>query len=404
MLQRGFNIVRELGRRTDLHLLAFVHPDVLPTPTTLDESRTVLGEFCESIEYFPLWPKASKAHTAAALATGLLSTGPFSAIAHRSAAFQRSVDAALAKGSFDIVHVDTVALSQFVDLGPNRTTPTLLTHHNIESQLMRRRSEVETRTLAKMFLQREAAKLEEYESRVSPAYDMNIFMSAQDQELLSGRVPGIYGTVVPNGVDVDYFSPDATAVKPALIYTGGMNMFANRDAVTWFLNDIWPAIVAATPEVRFFAVGQDPPKELKALAARDSRIVVTGYVDDIRPLVREAAVYVVPLRVGGGTRLKVLDAMASGKAIVSTAIGCEGIDVTPGEHLVVADTPDGFARATTALLADAPRQRSLGAAARARVVERYAWPAMGDRLMDAYREATDRRRSAEGSARVAAVR
>ena len=390
VLQRGFNIIRELGRRAELHLLAFVHPDVLPTADSIAASRRALGEFCTSIDYFSLWPKRSPAHKATALAAGLASTLPFSRIAHRSAAFQRSVARALEEGAFDLVHVDTVALSQFVD--PQKVgAATVLTHHNIESQLMQRRAEVETRPLAAWFLRREAKKLHDYELEVSPGYDVNIFMSSNDEALLANRVSGIRSAVVPNGVDIAYFTPDTTPVTPTLIYTGGMNMFANKDAVMWFLSDVWPAITAVNPEVRFCVVGQDPPKELKAAASRDRRIVVTGYVDDIRPFVRTAAVYVVPLRVGGGTRLKVLDAMASGKAIVSTSVGCEGIDVTAGEHLLVADTPHAFAQTTIALLANPAQQRALGAAARVRAEQRYGWSAMGDRLMDAYARALESR-------------
>lgn len=387
VLQRGFNLIRELGRRATVHLRAFVHPDVLPTPTTLEESRRVLGEFCASIEYFPLWPKQSRAHTAVMLAAGLASNKPFSTIAHRSSTFAASVERALGLTAFDIIHADTIALSPFVNLRPDRITPTVLTHHNIESQLMRRRSEVETRPLAGRFLRREAMKLEVYEAEVSPAYDVNIFMSTQDRDLLAGRVAGIRSAVVPNGVDISYFSPDPSDVSPAMIYTGGMNMFANRDAVLYFLREVWPAIVQQVPDAQFFAVGQDPPRELQTLADEDPRIVVTGYVDDIRPYVRRAAVYVVPLRVGGGTRLKVLDAMASGKAIVSTSIGCEGLEVTPGEHLLVADSPDDFARTVVALLGDRRKQVRLGAAARTLVENRYAWRIAGDRLIEAYRAA-----------------
>ena len=389
VLQRGFNIVRELGRRAEVHLLAFVHPDALPTPTTLKESRTVLGRFCASIDYFPLWPKRSKAHTMAALAAGLLTPSPFSVIAHRSRAFATAAArAALAAGPFDVVHADTIALTPFVDLGPARPAATVLTHHNIESQLMRRRSEVEPRAAARWFLRREADKLAAYEATVSPGYDVNLFMSTPDRDLLASRIPGIRGAVVPNGVDVDYFTVDeAGGSEAALIYTGGMNMFANKDAVLSFLTDIWPAVAATVPDVRFYAVGQDPPRELKALAEADARIVVTGYVDDIRPLVRKAAVYVVPLRVGGGTRLKVLDAMSSGKAIVSTSIGCEGLDVRPGEHLVVADTAGDFAAETVALLRNPERRRQLGTAARSRVQTRYAWSVVGEHLFNAYRQA-----------------
>lgn len=400
VLQRGYNLVRQLGRRARVHLLAFVHPDVLKTDAAVEESRAVLSEMCETVEYFPLWPKRSRGHRLAALAAGACSSQPFSVIAHRSATFGRRVTDTLAARRFDLLHVDTLALAPFVER--HRAIPSVLTHHNVESMLMARRAEVERGALARRFLAREAAKLQAYESLVSPTFDVNIFMSPQDEAALASRVPGLCGAVVPNGVDVEYFAPDATPETPALIYTGGMNMFANRDAVMHFLEAIWPAIVAARPDVRFYAVGQDPPKDLLALAARDPRIVVTGYVDDIRPFVRQAAVYVVPLRVGGGTRLKVLDAMASGKAIVSTAIGCEGLDVTPDEHLVVADRPDAFAQATLRLLADHERRRAFGAAARARVERRYAWSVVGTELLDAYALAIERR-ARSSSAPVAAA-
>jgi hypothetical protein len=261
-----------------------------------------------------------------------------------------------------------------------------LTHHNVESQLApSRRAGADA---ARWFLQREAIKLRDYEVEVSPRYDVNIFMSVPDRDLLMDHVGGIRAAVVPNGVDVEYFAPDGSGgMETSLIYTGGMNMFANRDAVMSFLSEVWPAVRAAVPGVRFYAVGQDPPRELTTLTERDPGIVVTGYVDDIRPLVRKAAVYVVPLRVGGGTRLKVLDAMASGKAIVSTSIGCEGIDVVPGRHLLVADTPEAFAQTTVELLQDEARRVTLGRAARALVQEKYAWPVVGGQLMDAYREA-----------------
>ncbi len=383
VLQRGYNLVRELGQRARVHLLAFVHPDELPTPASVDESRQVLGQFCETVEYFPLWAKASPVHKLAALASGLASPRPFSTVAHRSPAFQRRVTGALASGDYHMVHVDTIALHRFVIKQPG--VPAVLTHHNIESMLLERRAAVEGRPLARWVLERESRKLAAYESVVAPRYDANLVMSADDARLLATRAPGARTAVVPNGVDTSYFTPgDSDAETPAMVYTGGMNMLANRDAVGHFLDAIWPRIVAQVPGVRFFAVGQDPPKELQDFARRDPRVVVTGKVPDIRPYVREAAVYVVPIRVGGGTRLKVLDAMASSKAIVSTSIGCEGIEVTPGTHLITADTADAFAAATVALLNDATRRRALGREARLLVERKYAWSVVGDMLMDAY--------------------
>jgi polysaccharide biosynthesis protein PslH len=162
----------------------------------------------------------------------------------------------------------------------------------------------------------------------------------------------------------------------------------------YFLNVIWPLIRQQVPAVKFFAVGQDPPKDLLALAARDNQVVVTGYVNDIRPLVRDAAVYVVPLRVGGGTRLKVLDAMAMGKAMVSTSIGCEGLEVVPDEHLLVADRPERFAERTVVLLKDRERRLALGRAARDLVERRYSWGRVGQHLMQAYHRAMEHREKA----------
>ena len=393
VLQRGYNLIRELGRRGEVHLLAFVHPDALPGDDTLEESRAALAPYCRTIEYFPLWVKSSKVALASALVASTGSRRPFGAIAHRSRAFERRVAHHLSSRTFDIVHADTIALSQFVD--PHGSVPTALTHHNIESQLMARRAAVEPRWYARAYLKREAAKLMGYESRESPRFGVNIVMSPQDGETLRRLAPGARIAVVPNGVDTEYFAADGGALEtPALIYTGGMNMFANRDAVVSFLKETWPHIVSQAPATRFFAVGQDPPRELLDLAAQDRRIEVTGYVSDIRPYVRQSAVYVVPLRVGGGTRLKVLDAMAMGKALVSTSIGCEGIEVTPGEHLLVADSPAAFAASTVGLLAEAPRRQALGAAARRLVTERYAWGVIADRLFDAYAVARDVRRAA----------
>lgn len=253
---------------------------------------------------------------------------------------------------------------------------------------MSRRASVEPRWYARRFLAREATKLKQLETAASPRFGINIVMSPQDGNILRQMAPDVRLAVVPNGVDTGYFQPDGGEAEiPALIYAGGMNMFANRDAVMHFLGSVWPAIRQQIPGVRFFAVGQDPPAELRDMAGEDSGIDVTGYVSDIRPYARQAAVYVVPLRVGGGTRLKVLDAMALGKALVSTSIGCEGLDVTPGEHLLVADTPEDFASSVVSLLRDPARRRQLGAAARRLVMERYAWEIVGDRLLDAYDQA-----------------
>jgi sugar transferase (PEP-CTERM/EpsH1 system associated) len=392
VLQRGYNLVRELGRDARVHLLAYVHPDVLPTEAACRESQVALGKFCEAVEYFPLWPKASPVHRIAALAVGAISPRPFSVLAHRSAAFRRRVRELVETKKFDVIHVDTIALAQFLDR--RWSIPTVLTHHNIESQLMERRAGAERGLFARLYLRRETKKLVAYEAKLSGMFDVNVFVAQTDEQTLVGRVPGLRTAIVPNGVDIEYFTPNQGKDWPALIYAGGMNMFANRDAVMFFLSEIWPLIRNQVPDVRFFVVGQDPPKELLELAARDTQVIVTGYVNDIRPLVWDATVYVVPLRVGGGTRLKVLDAMAMGKAMVSTSIGCEGLEVRPDEHLLVADSPEEFAKKVVGLMQDPNRRLTLGRAAREMVERRYSWRTIGGQLLDAYRLAIEQRRQA----------
>jgi glycosyltransferase involved in cell wall biosynthesis len=389
VLQRGYNLLRELGARARVHLLAFVHTDILKTPGEVEDSKRALGEFCSEVEYFPLWVKQSASHMAAALGVSLLSPKPFGTIAHRSAAFHAAVDRAIRIDNYDVLHVDTLALEQFVPARSGLAAATVLTHHNIESLLMARRAAVETRAVAKAYLNREARKLRSHEAAASPRFDVNVLVSKDDEILLRERVPGIRTTVVPNGVDTIYFSDDRNDETATLIYTGGMGMFANLDAVMHFLSDIWPRIKERHSSVRFVIVGRSPTKAVLDYAAQDPRVVVTGFVDDIRPLVRQAAVYVVPLRVGGGTRLKVLDAMAMGKAMVSTSVGCEGLAVQPGAHLEVADSPEAFAAATLRLLQDPARRRALGGAARRLVERSYAWPAIGGQLVDGYQAAID---------------
>lgn len=400
VLQRGYNVIRELHKRGSVHLLAFLHPDTLTTPEAVAESRQALGRYCESIEYFTLWPKRSRLARTAAFAAGALWPEPFSVMAHRSGAFRERIADRVHSGAVDLIHYDTIALAQY--LARDHSLPAAVTHHNIESKLMERRAAAESNPAARWYVGTQARRLRRYEARQSPRFDVNIVMSELDAKDLCAIAGSVPTAVVPNGVDTEYFTPRPGREEPALIYTGGMNMFANRDAVLHFLGHVWPRVRAAVPQAKFYAVGQDPPQELRRLATPESGVVVTGYVDDVRPYVAKAAVYVVPLRVGGGTRLKVVDAMAQGKAIVSTTIGCEGIEVTPGENILVADDPAVFAEHVVALLR-APKERErLGRAARSLAETRYAWTEVGKRLEQAYEQARANHRRQAGRARAGA--
>jgi sugar transferase (PEP-CTERM/EpsH1 system associated) len=394
VLQRGYNLLRELARSHEIHLLAFIHPDILPDEKAVEESRTKLLEFLAGVEYFPLRAKRSRAGRFLTYALAAVSTQPFSVIAHHSKAFARRVQQLLEEQEFDLLHFDTIALARFhsglVSL------PSVVTHHNIESTLLERRAKVEKLLPVRLYVNWQASKLRAYEIRHCPRFDHNVVVSEVDGEELKRMTPGVETTCVANGVDTEYFSPRGDPGGKTLIYVGGMNMFANRDAVLYFLESMWPRIRELHPESIFTIVGCDPPEELVRRAQEDNSIRVTGWVDDVRPYIAEAAIYVVPLRVGGGTRLKIADAMAMGKAIVSTSIGCEGITLEDGVSAIFADDPADFVKAVDSLLREQERRRAMGEVARRLAESSYSWPIQTCRLERAYEAARARFQSRSG--------
>lgn len=383
VLQRGYNLIREISKYNDVHLLAFVHPDTLAGDDLINDARNHLLQYCKTVDFFTLWPKKSVVHKYIAFAAGFFYPAPFSTLAHKSAEYRRRMQVIIDENNIDVIHFDTIGLAPYLKYAKN--VPTLITHHNIESTLMFRRSKVEKSWLSRFYVALQSKRLHKYEIAESPRFDINVMVSDTDDSELRSMTNDINTVVVPNGVDVEYFSVRNDQQTNTAIYTGGMNMFANKDAVMHLIYDIWPRIKSAVPDAVFKIIGQDPPPELVEIANRESDIQVLGYVDDIRPYVAESAVYVVPLRVGGGTRLKVLDALSQGKAIVSTSVGCEGIEVTHGENIFIEDDDYAFADRVIELFNDEPLRSKLGAQARLLAEKKYAWESIGDTLNEAYK-------------------
>jgi glycosyltransferase involved in cell wall biosynthesis len=199
-----------------------------------------------------------------------------------------------------------------------------------------------------------------------------IAVSEVDREILQQLVPGADVRACPTGVDTDYFHPGAPETPGNVVFVGAMDWKPNEDGAVYFAETMWPKIRAAVPNATFTIVGRNPDPRVRALAGKDG-ITVTGTVDDVRPYLGAASVVVVPLRVGGGTRLKIYEALAAGKAVVSTTIGAEGLPLEEGVHVVRADDPADFARTVIALLGDPARRRALGEAGRNLVETRYGW-------------------------------
>jgi polysaccharide biosynthesis protein PslH len=254
------------------------------------------------------------------------------------------------------------------------TVPVVLFAHNVEHQIWKRLSLVERSLWRRPLLAMEWRKMRRCEARVCAGLPLTIAVSEADQALLATIAPGANVSAIPTGVDIQYFRPDKEKEKPnRLVFTGSMDWFPNEDGMLHFLHDILPRIRQDIPDVMMTIVGRSPSPRLRTEATK-AGVLVTGTVPDVRPYMAEAAVYVVPLRVGGGTRLKIFEALAMGKAVVSTTIGAEGLPLTPGLHGLLADDPANFAHAVVSLLRDAERRQKLGGAGRRLVEERYSWP------------------------------
>lgn len=276
---------------------------------------------------------------------------------------------------------------------PNGHRPLLVfDDHNSEYMLQRRAFETDVRQrerwIGALYSLIQWKKLARYERRCCQAADRVTVVSEVDRRALEGLVAGMEATVVSNGVDIAAYDPQAVEHidlgSAAILFTGKMDFRPNVDGVLWFARQVLPLVLAEMPKAHFYIVGQRPHRRLRALRGR-AAVTVTGFVPHIQPYIAGAAAYVVPLRMGGGTRLKILEAMALGKAVVSTSLGCEGFPLMrAGEHLLVADDAVAFAQAVVALLSDPSRRQALGRAARDLVTRWYDWAVIAPRLEAVY--------------------
>jgi glycosyltransferase involved in cell wall biosynthesis len=270
-----------------------------------------------------------------------------------------------------------VCVADFLVAMPNlpatTAVPVVLFEHNVEHMIWKRLYEVEKRRWRRALLSLEWRKMQRYEAEACARAGLTVAVSEADRTLLAVGAPGADIRTIPTGVDTSYFHSNGAVEAPAaLVFTGSMDWYPNEDAIMYFMDAILPEVRREVPGVSLAVVGRDPTDRLRAAGAA-AGVRVTGTVADVRPYVAEASVYVVPLRVGGGTRLKIFEALAMGKAVVSTRVGAEGLPIVSDRHFLQADSPADFARAVVSLLKDPGRRRALGMAGRRLVEERYSW-------------------------------
>jgi glycosyltransferase involved in cell wall biosynthesis len=314
----------------------------------------------------------------------LLDRRPYAVAKYRSIAYRQRLAALLATGAFDAIVSDF--LVPMINVPARLPCPLVVFTHNVESEIWRRHAETSGNPASRQLLGVQWERMLRFERDALSRADLILAVSDADAQtfarLYPAAVRGKAVHVVQTGVDTDYFSPRPEPPSPAhLVFTGSMDWLPNEDGMVHFVQSVLPLIRHAEPGVTLSIVGRAPTPAVRALAGEG--IEVTGRVEDVRPHVARGAVYVVPLRIGGGTRLKIFEAMAMGRAVVSTAIGAEGLPVTPGRDIVIADEPEAFAREVVALLRDRERRKTLEGAARALVVENYDWSAVAGQLESA---------------------
>jgi glycosyltransferase involved in cell wall biosynthesis len=391
---RTYNILRHLAAR---HQLTYVSYYVGPRDEAYE--RNVLDLFPGTVA---LHIAASNSRLGRSLhyARRFFSEAPYAVSRFTAPQVGRLISPWISERRFDVVVCDFLASA--LNFPRQLDTPTMLFQHNVETILWQRRAEQEMRWADRMISKIEYSKMRRFEPAQVRRFHHVIAVSEADREAMSSMVETSRISVVPTGVDLGQYRYDSTAAPsgPLVVFTGSMDWAPNIDGVEFFCKEIWPRVLEKVPEARFRIVGRDPHSRVKELAS--STVEVTGSVPSIIDHLREAAVFVVPLRIGGGTRIKIYEAMAVGKATVSTTVGAEGLDVRHDRDILLADTPDSFSEAVVSILQQDGLRRRLEAAAAA-TAARYDWSVITEKFVEVLRTTIEAAGRSQTSAESAAV-
>jgi glycosyltransferase involved in cell wall biosynthesis len=383
---RIYHILQGLQERFDVFLVPFARRHHQPTEEAIRASHAALSR--ELTWVAPQASIAGEHHRSRRMLdhlAGLLTGHPWIRYEYAARDFGRGMKAALARRAPALVHAESLDLYGWLDDLP--PVPLSVTHHNIESDLLMRRATTTRARLVREYIALQARRVEATEREWAPRVALNVMMSDIDAERLESLAPGARTMVVPNGVDVEYFSRrlDESPDPLRIAFIGPTYMFPNRQAVDWFLDECWARVRQEIPGLNLDLVGGAKEPDAKRYAGIPG-VRVRGHVLDVRPFLQAASCAIVPIRVGGGTRLKILDAWAMGTPVVSTAVGCEGLDTRDGENILIRDEPAAFAEAVVGLMRDPARADQIGRAGRATAESRYSWRQITNRLADRYVE------------------
>jgi polysaccharide biosynthesis protein PslH len=421
---RNYHLAREIAQRASITLLAFSENgerldkggEAATRPDTggahADESSA--EPLLASPEHFykrVILVGRDEGYTLAKIVRGAIGRTPLPVLNYTTPAMKQELARVLDEQDFDVVQVESIHLAEYLPIiGAARNRPQIICDwHNIESELMQRYSERETNLLRRAYARRASGQMSSLERRAMREFDAHVVVSSRDGERLRELEPMARIFLIENGVDTAYYADERIKRAHArwlkeqgvaggesphdarqgaqeklrrIAFVGSMDYHANVDAVVSFATEVWPRLREQQSHLIFTIVGRDPAPEVRQLTEIPG-IEVTGTVEDVRPYYEETLCAIIPLRVGGGSRLKILEAMAAGVPVVSTTLGAEGLDVRDGENILIAETGDDFCDAINSL--DEERRRALTAGGRALVYGQYDWSRLGALLFETYR-------------------
>ena len=365
---RTYQMLRELKREHRVTYLCLDDGDAAP------DAVGRATEYCDALVRVPFAsaPKRSPRFWGELLANAV-SPLPYAVAKYRSAAMRREIERLVRDERVDVVVCDFLAPS--LNVPDSLGVPTLLFQHNVEAAIWRRHAEVAANPVKKAYMGEQYRRMRRFEGAECRRFDHVVAVSEEDRETFERDYAVTSCSSVPTGVDTAYFQPTGNAVRRPheLVFTGSMDWLPNEDAVQWFADEILPLVRQRVPDASLAIVGRNPSPAVRAVAARHTGIEVTGGVPDVRPYIERAALFVVPIRIGGGTRLKIYEAMAMESPVVTTTVGAEGLPLTDETHALYADDPVAFAAAIVRLLAMPDEAAALGLRGAELVRTQFGW-------------------------------
>ena len=374
-----YYLIRHILERHSVRVAALVHHE------SDEEHAESFRKICPHLYTFP----AAGRWSVPRLAKAVFSSKPYKAHRFYSPEMAAFVQDCVRDGSVDVIHCQNFYTAQYVT--GQEPCGRVLYKENFESLLLKRFVEESGHpALLRLAARSQVSRTQRYEVEVCSRFDRVLMISDADRERFAQYSPPAPLDVLPPGVDLEHLTPSTEPpIAGRVVFTGSMDYFPNVDAVRFFCEEVWPGVRREVPGAEFYIVGQRPEEAVQQWQGKDG-ITVTGRVEDVRPYLAEASVYVVPLRAGGGVRLKILEAMAMGKATVSTSVGAEGLGVRAGENIVLADNAEAMTREVVALLKSSEKRQALEWQARRFAEKHGGWDRVGSRLEEIYREVSRR--------------